>query len=50
LEAAHLLLKDPSYSLSDVADRMHFSSQANFTNWFRRVTNTTPGTWRSSQL
>lgn len=43
---AQRLLRDPRQSIVEVALRVGFSSQAHFTEAFRRVTGETPARWR----
>src|SRR5690606_31913265 len=45
-ERALLLLRDPSLSLDQVAERVGYSDVANFTRAFRRWTGKTPGALR----
>jgi AraC family transcriptional regulator len=49
LRAQHLLL-DPAESIVDVALRLGFSSQAHFTEAFRRAVGETPARWRRSRI
>ena len=40
------LLDGPGLSIEEIADRLGYSSSANFTRAFRKWTGTTPGAWR----
>jgi AraC-like DNA-binding protein len=48
IEIAKQLIDEPRHSLTDIAYRLGFSSQAHFTTAFRRRTGTTPKQWRLS--
>jgi AraC family transcriptional activator of pobA len=43
------LLNDQSLTLTDIADRMHFSSNSYFTRYCKRVTGLTPSEYRCKQ-
>ncbi|ABI93399.1 transcriptional regulator, AraC family, putative (plasmid) [Roseobacter denitrificans OCh 114] len=47
-EKAHQLLSETSASVSDIAYQVGFSSQAHFTQSFKRRFNTTPGRFRQN--
>jgi AraC-type DNA-binding domain-containing proteins len=46
IQAAQAMLVQGEHSLAEVALYSGFSSQANFTRWFRKITGTTPGQYR----
>ncbi len=48
LDQAKLLLADERLSIKEVAWRLDFSSEAYFSQWFRRNTKSTPSTFRAS--
>lgn len=48
LDHAKLLLADERLSVKEVAWRLNFSSEAYFSQWFRRNTSITPSTFRAS--
>jgi AraC-like DNA-binding protein len=48
LDQAKLLLADERLSIKEVAWRLNFSSEAYFSQWFRRNTQSTPSTYRAS--
>jgi AraC-like DNA-binding protein len=49
LDQAKLLLADERLSVKEIAWRLNFSSEAYFSQWFRRNTNTTPSTFRTTR-
>ena len=50
VEKAKALIADGRIPLAEVAHLCGFSSQAYFTTWFRRLTGSTPGTYRACRL
>ncbi len=50
IERAKELLAYGELSLSEIADRLGYSSAAHFGAQFRRVTGTTPGVWRAAAV
>ncbi len=50
LELACELLRDPSYTLADIATRCGFCDQSYFTKVFQEVKNLTPGQFRETNL
>ncbi len=50
IERAKELLAYGELSLSEIADRLGYSSAAHFGAQFRRVTGTTPGAWRAAAV
>jgi AraC family transcriptional regulator len=47
VERAKVLLADPELSLHEVAARLGYSEQASFSRVFRRITQITPGAYRT---
>jgi AraC-like DNA-binding protein len=48
IDQAKLLLADERLSIKEVAGQLNFSSEAYFSQWFRRNTNYTPSAFRIS--
>jgi len=49
IDRAKTLLSEPALSLAEIAYRLGFASQSHFTAVFRRLTSTTPETYRKHQ-
>ena len=45
---AQEMLRDPNYSIADIALRVGFSNQAHFTDAFKRIIGESPGRWRNT--
>lgn len=50
MSRAYAMLRNPDYSIQEIADRLHFSDQSSFGKFFRKHSGTTPASYRRSTL